>query len=103
MELPKIDYYLFNRRMQCSPHKRLNRGRLNTQKWADKVVASTELWPDEIQMHNALLRDQDDNLIENEISIKVIDIPEVYKYDSPISLKFFDTLSKVENIELFSN
>lgn len=37
-------------------------------------------------------------MIENEISVKLIDIPEVYKFDSPISLELFDKLAKVEDI-----
>jgi len=73
------------------------------QKWAEKVVVSAELWPDEVQMKNALLRKQDDNLIENEIKVKLIDVPEICKFNSPISREMFNMLSKVENIELFSN
>ncbi len=54
-------------------------------------------------MKNELLRLQEDNMIENEIRVKLIDIPEVYKYDSSISLELFDKLAKVENIEFFAN
>lgn len=68
------------------------------QNWADKTVVSAELWADERQMRNALFRLQEDNMIENEISVKLIDIPEVYKFDSTISLELFDKLAKVEDI-----
>ena len=42
-------------------------------------------------------------MIENDITVKMIDIPEVYKFDSAISLEMFEMLANVKNLNLFSN
>jgi hypothetical protein len=41
-------------------------------------------------------------MIENDITVKMIDIPEVYKFDSPVSLEIFEMLANVD-MDLFSN
>jgi hypothetical protein len=41
-------------------------------------------------------------MIENDITVKMIDIPEVYKYDSAISLEIFEKLANVD-MNLFAN
>ena len=41
-------------------------------------------------------------MIENDITVKMIDIPEVYKFDSPISLEMFEMLTNVD-MSLFAN
>jgi len=41
-------------------------------------------------------------MIENDITVKMIDIPEVYKYDSAISLEIFEKLANVK-MNLFTN
>ena len=42
-------------------------------------------------------------MIENDITVKMIDIPEVYKFDSAISLEMFEMLANVKNLNLFAN
>ena len=56
MEVPSLDNYLTMRQLQLSSHKRLNRGKLCIQNWAEKTVVSAELWADEGQMKHALTR-----------------------------------------------
>jgi hypothetical protein len=56
MEVPSLDNYLTMRQLQLSSHKRLNRGKLCIQNWADKTVVSAELWADELQMKHELTR-----------------------------------------------
>ena len=56
MEVPSLDNFLTMRQLQLSSHKRLNRGKLCIQNWAEKTVVSAELWADEGQMKHALTR-----------------------------------------------
>ena len=56
MEVPSLDDYLTKRQLQLSSHKRLNRGKLCIQTWAERPVATAELWANEAQMKHELTR-----------------------------------------------
>lgn len=59
------------------------------------MVISAEQMADEGNLRGCLLLPQTVELIENELLIRIVDIPEIHCFQEDTGDRFFDSLSKV--------
>lgn len=67
-------------------------------------MTTAELWSNEQEMMQNLLRQNEDMQdVENEIKVSIIDIPAVHRFTEETGDQFFDKLARVEKIQMFEN
>ena len=82
---------------------RINKGNIKKLNWDNKMVCTSEQWPDEYNLRSKLLTYDSGQVIENSILVSIVDIPEIHCFQEKNGDRFFNSLSNVNSLDLFSN
>lgn len=67
------------------------------------MILSAEQWPDDNLLRSEVLGTHASQVKEDNITLTVIDIPEVHCFQEENGDRFFNALSEVKDLDLFSN
>ena len=99
-----LDDYLKARILQTDTLSRLDKGKLKVIQWTESSLVAASQWPDFSEIKEGLLEpSKDGSKIMNDISVKIIDIPEIHGFSTDTGGKFFDSLAEIDNLNLFLN